>query len=133
MGKPIDKDDLEREQLLPSENAEPEQPDLPDPEGTPGPDGASRSLLLDGELEGLRSHWLDIQAAFVESPRDSVQDADRFIDELIGKLAEDLTRHRVSLQRTWNDGRGEDPDTENLRHALQEYRSFFNRLVDIEF
>ncbi len=46
---------------------------------------------------------------------------------LIQQLAEGLAQGRERLEAQW--GRGEDISTEDLRVALQRYRSFFRRLL----
>jgi hypothetical protein len=43
------------------------------------------------------------------------------------RLAESFARERSDLEQQWD--RGEDVSTEDLRVALQRYRSFFVRLV----
>jgi hypothetical protein len=43
------------------------------------------------------------------------------------KLSDVFTQEREKLEREWD--RGEDVSTENLRIALQRYRSFFDRLL----
>jgi hypothetical protein len=43
------------------------------------------------------------------------------------RLAEGFARERERLESQW--GRGEDISTEDLRVALQRYRSFFRRLL----
>jgi hypothetical protein len=43
------------------------------------------------------------------------------------QLAEGFADERGRLEETW--GRGEDVGTEDLRVALQRYRSFFRRLL----
>jgi hypothetical protein len=42
-------------------------------------------------------------------------------------LAATFAERREGLEQQWN--RGEQADTESLRVALREYRSFFNRLL----
>jgi hypothetical protein len=43
------------------------------------------------------------------------------------RLAESFAQERERLEAQW--GRGEDISTEDLRVALQRYRSFFQRLL----
>jgi hypothetical protein len=131
MAKEIEKEDLEREHLL-DDNAVPPSRTLPEHTAGERLDGGA-SLLKEEEIEQMRSHWQDIQADFVENPRTSVEEADHFLDELIGKIAEGFAGRRSTLARSWNDGEGDDLSTEKLRQVLQEYRTFFDRLTRIEF
>jgi len=45
------------------------------------------------------------------------------------RLAEIFTGERENLEQEW--GRGDDVSTEDLRLALQRYRSFFHRLLSV--
>jgi len=45
------------------------------------------------------------------------------------RLAEIFSDEREKLERQWD--RGEDISTEDLRIALQRYRSFFDRLLSV--
>ncbi len=56
-----------------------------------------------------------------------MQDADGLVAELMQRLAESFSEERSSLESQW-DGDG-DVSTEDLRVALQRYRSFFDRLL----
>jgi hypothetical protein len=89
--------------------------------------GESDSFLPQDRMEDLRERWDDIQAGFVDDPRNSVQKAHGLVSALVNELNETFTRERSGLESQWN--RGEDADTENLRVALQRYRGFFNRLL----
>ena len=76
---------------------------------------------------GFRTRWESIQTAFVDSPRQAVEDADGLVAELMQRLAQTFTQERESLEGQWS--RGDDVSTEDLRVALQRYRSFFERLL----
>jgi hypothetical protein len=86
-----------------------------------------RPLLDDGELERFRSRWDSVQVRFVDEPRGSVKDADALVAELMQRLAETFADERSGLESQWE--RGTDVSTEDLRVALQRYRSFFDRLL----
>lgn len=102
----------------------------------PGESGVSREtsgggatpLLSDREMTDLRSKWTDIQAGFVDEPRRSVEKADQLVASAIQRLAEGFARERASLETQWE--KGSDVSTEDLRLALQRYRSFFGRLLN---
>ena len=87
----------------------------------------SDSFLPTDRMEDLRERWDDVQAEFVDDPRDSVQKAHGLVSSLVNELNEVFTRERSGLESQWN--RGEEADTEDLRVALQRYRAFFNRLL----
>lgn len=85
------------------------------------------SFLPPDRMEDLRERWDDIQAGFVDDPRNSVQKAHGLVSSLVNELNDVFTRERSGLESQWN--RGEEADTENLRVALRRYRAFFNRLL----
>ena len=89
--------------------------------------GASTGLLEHGESENLRRRWSEIQGKFVDEPRSAVQQADVLVSDVIEKITQMFTDEHNSLESQWK--QGEDVSTEDLRKALQHYRSFFNRLV----
>ena len=86
-------------------------------------------LFAKDESEDLRRRWTDIQAAFVDEPRQSVENADSLVASAIKRLAEMFARERSSLEQQW--AQGGDVSTEDLRVALQRYRSFFDRLLSV--
>jgi hypothetical protein len=87
----------------------------------------STPLLNNVESEHFRIHWNEIQGKFVDEPRSAVQQADALVSEVIEKITQMFTSEHSSLESQWNQGM--DVSTEDLRKALQHYRSFFNRLV----
>jgi hypothetical protein len=84
-------------------------------------------LLEDHELQGILVRWKDIQAEFVDEPRRAVQDADALVAELMQRLAQMFAGEREQLESRW--AGGDDVSTEDLRHGLRRYRSFFERLL----
>ncbi len=87
----------------------------------------ARSLFADEDLSGLRSRWDDVQAAFVDSPKDCVQKADTLVAEVVEQLTTGFSEARARLEAQW--ARGEKVSTEDLRLALKRYRDFFQRLL----
>ena len=88
----------------------------------------SPAALLDHEVsEHLRARWGEIQAKFVDEPRSAVQEADALVSEVVTQITQMFDSEHTSLESQWK--QGEDVSTEDLRKALQHYRSFFNRLV----
>ena len=84
-------------------------------------------LLEDHELQSILVRWKDIQAEFVDEPRKAVQDADALVAELMQRLAQMFASEREQLESRW--AGGDDVSTEELRHGLRRYRSFFERLL----
>ena len=84
-------------------------------------------LLAADQANEFRASWETIQASFVDEPRRSVEQADALVADLMQRLANVFSDERRSLESQWD--RGEDVSTEDLRVALQRYRSFFDRLL----
>jgi hypothetical protein len=89
--------------------------------------GTYRPLLSGEQGEALRSRWERIQVEFVNEPRTAVEGADGLVSELMEQLSRQFSQVRADLEGQWN--RGEQVSTEELRVALQRYRSFFDRLL----
>jgi hypothetical protein len=81
---------------------------------------AGDPLVSAEEAERLRSRWTEIKGAFPDDPERSVAQASELLDEftrlLTGRLAVNL-------------GGDDKLSTEDLRIALQRYRTFFERLL----
>ena len=92
-----------------------------------GGDGADVALLDPADGERFRQRWSDVQARFVDDPQEAVRTADGLVAELMQSLASGFSEHKGRLESAWQSGGT--PDTEELRQALQRYRSFFNRLL----
>jgi hypothetical protein len=92
----------------------------------PGP-GGEVTLLDSADEDRFRQRWADAQARFVDDPQETVRSADGLVAELMQSLAQGFSEHKGRLEAQWQ--RGGDPDTEELRQALQRYRSFFDRLL----
>ena len=86
-------------------------------------------LFSETEVGDFRSRWGNIQTAFVDEPRHAVEDADNLVASLMKKLAEGFANERERLEKQWD--RGDNVSTEDLRVALQRYRSFFDRLLKV--
>jgi len=85
------------------------------------------NLLPEERLTSLREQWSAIQTSFVDEPKSSVEKADELVADVIQTLAQRFAEERDTLERQWSGG-GE-ASTEDLRKALQHYRSFFERLL----
>ncbi|HZN55769.1 MAG TPA: hypothetical protein VFB67_10670 [Candidatus Polarisedimenticolaceae bacterium] len=89
-----------------------------------------RALLLAEEsAEEFRQRWRAVQEGFVDEPRRAVKDADALVAEVMKRLTDVFSRERSGLEQQW--ARREEVSTEDLRVALQRYRSFFDRLLGV--
>ena len=94
------------------------------------PPGEARTMLFDEQAtRDFRMRWTDIQAAFVDAPRNAVERADSLVAETMKRLAEVFAAERANLEGQWD--RGDNVTTEDLRIALQRYRAFFDRLLNV--
>jgi hypothetical protein len=89
--------------------------------------GSSAVLLNHEESEQFRTRWNEIQGKFVDEPRSAVQQADVLVSDVIGQISQMFAKQQSALNDQWN--QGNEVSTEDLRKALQSYRSLFNRLV----
>ena len=86
-------------------------------------------LFSKSEMGDFRSQWSKIQTGFVDEPRRTVEDADKLVASVMQRLAEGFANERSGLEKQWD--RGDNVSTEDLRVALQHYRSFFDRLLNL--
>lgn len=87
-------------------------------------------LFEEDAARKFRSRWLAIQSKFVDDPGDSVKQADDLVADVIKSVTMNFANRRVSLEKQWNGG--DNTSTEDLRIALKQYRSFFDRLLTLE-
>ncbi|MER7913958.1 hypothetical protein [Streptomyces sp. NPDC096068] len=92
-----------------------------------GDDEHVPDLLGRADGDAYRKRWREIQGRFVDDPREAVHSADELVADVMKTLAAAFADHKQTLEGQWGEGR--DADTEALRVALREYRSFFNRLL----
>lgn len=91
--------------------------------------GDGAPLFPENELGELRRRWKDIQTAFVDEPRKALEQADGLVASAMKRLAEVFAQERSGLEQQWD--RGDNVSTEDLRVALQKYRTFFDRLLSV--
>ncbi|HET7487379.1 MAG TPA: hypothetical protein VFJ85_05575 [Acidimicrobiales bacterium] len=101
----------------------------PTPAEPPAGDGdeAPGALFVQEDSDEFERRWADVQAVFVDDPRAAVESADRLVAEVMQTLSDRFGAHKDSLEEQWSTG-GK-ADTEELRQALRQYRSFFQRLL----
>jgi len=93
------------------------------------PAGSDDALFAEHDLSDLRSRWNEVQATFVDDPRDCVQKADGLVSDTVEQLTSSFSHARSRLEEQWS--RGEEASTEDLRLALKRYRDFFDRLLAV--
>jgi hypothetical protein len=86
-------------------------------------------LFSESEMGDFRSQWGHIQTGFVDEPRQTVEEADKLVAAVMQRLAEGFANERSGLEKQWDSG--DNVSTEDLRVALQRYRSFFDRLLKL--
>jgi hypothetical protein len=86
-------------------------------------------LFSKPEMGDFRSQWSKLQTGFVDEPRRTVEIADKLVAAVMQRLAEGFANERSGLEKQWD--RGDNVSTEDLRVALQRYRSFFDRLLKL--
>jgi ornithine carbamoyltransferase len=96
--------------------------------GGEGEDLPPEGLFPTPEAAELRTRWRELQARFVDEPREAVQAADGLVTDVMRRLSERFTEERNRLEAQWS--RGDEVSTEDLRVALQRYRSFLERLLE---
>jgi hypothetical protein len=80
--------------------------------------------------EKFRTRWLAIQSKFVDDPKASVKEADDLVADVIQGITSSFADRRGTLEKNWNGG--SEASTEELRQALKQYRSFFDRLLSLQ-
>lgn len=89
----------------------------------------SDTLFGRDDVDGLRARWIELQASFVDEPRSAVQQADQLVAEVMQTMASMLSTSKHELEGQWQ--REGTADTEDLRQAMRQYRSFFDKLLHV--
>jgi hypothetical protein len=92
-----------------------------------GPGRESPAAADSADSAGSARRWPDIQAMFVDDPRASVEQAAGLVDDCVEALVVSIKERQHAMLSDW---RGTGTDTEQLRTALQRYRTFWSRLED---
>ncbi|HEY6646999.1 MAG TPA: hypothetical protein VI217_07915 [Mycobacterium sp.] len=106
-----------------------EQPEVATDSSTAEAEPSTGRSLFADDLSGLRSRWDDVQAGFVDDPKDCVQKADALVADVVERLTTGFSEARSRLEAQWD--RGEEASTEDLRQTLKRYREFFERLLAV--
>jgi hypothetical protein len=85
--------------------------------------------LLGTDPADVQDRWHDLQASFVDDPRDAVLRADSLLDEVMASVRQALESHIRQLQDLWKNT--DHNDTEQLRLALRSYRDALHKLLPL--
>ena len=81
------------------------------------------ALLLPAGSSAQR--WSEILTTFVDDPRGSVKMAADAVDSAIDEFVTSVRARQRALASSWQ---GSETDTEQLRTALREYRTFWHQV-----
>jgi hypothetical protein len=95
------------------------------PDAEPGP---TRAAPAAGDSTSPDARWHEILAMFVDDPRSSVELAASLVDDSAEALMTSVKERQHALLSAWQ---GDDAGTEEMRIALQQYRTFWNRIEDL--
>jgi hypothetical protein len=95
------------------------------PDAEPAPTPAS-PVADDSASPGAR--WHEILAMFVDDPRSSVELAAGLVDDSAEALVVSVKERQHALLSAWQ---GDGAGTEEMRIALQQYRTFWDRIEDL--
>jgi hypothetical protein len=65
----------------------------------------------------------------VDEPRRAIEGANKLVASVMQRLAEGFANQQEGLEKQWDPGNN--VSTEDLRIAMQRYRSFFDRLLKL--
>lgn len=85
------------------------------------------SYLERSQGDQSQKRWRQIQANFVDDPKNAVSEAHSLVSDLIDGIVEQFQREKTELEGRWS--KGDSVSTEDLRLCLQRYRDFFGRLL----
>jgi hypothetical protein len=85
-------------------------------------------LFEDEETERFRAQWQEVQARFVDEPQSAVREADSLLSSMMDELKSHIDSQKQSLDGEWD---RDTKDTEELRVAMQRYRSLFNQILSV--
>jgi len=92
--------------------------------------GHGTGLLPQDERDKLTLRLQHAVTGFVDGPRESVEEADRVLEEVTARFTEAMARSRRTVRATLRSADGKDSgDTEQLRLALRDYRALAERLL----
>ena len=102
------------------------------------PDTPTPQPLLPADAhDKLASRLHQAVSDFVDEPRAAVEEADHVVEEVTARLTDAVAERHRTLRSAWQptkepdqpDKTAADPDTEQLRLALRDYRALAERLL----
>jgi hypothetical protein len=81
-----------------------------------------------GDIASAEVPWNEIKAMFVDDPRASIERAAGLVDDRVEELVASVRERQHSMRSAWQANHA---GTEELRVALQHYRTFWNSLEDL--
>lgn len=106
-----------------------DEPTFTEAQQQPAPQQEARTNLFeDQEIEQFRVQWREVQACFVDEPRTAVRDADSLLSTMMDELKSHIDEQKRTLDGEWN---RDTKDTEELRVAMQRYRSLFDQILSV--
>ncbi|WP_199827277.1 hypothetical protein [Streptomyces xylophagus] len=85
-------------------------------------------LVPPGDRDKLPLRLQQALNTFVDDPRQAVEEADAVFDEVVTQFTDSLAERRRVLRAGWQD-QDTDPQTEELRLTLRQYREITERLL----
>ena len=121
--------DLAAEQHIPAEVAAPEPQPHPAAKSNTSANQveATTPFFEKQERDRIRTEWREVQAQFVDDPRDAVTRAGALVTDTVQHLTRLLTDRKQSLDTRWTNN--DSVDTEALRQTLRDYRSLLDQLL----
>jgi hypothetical protein len=89
---------------------------------------ATDAIWSDGDAQGFRTRWHEVQLRFVDDPRAAAQEAEELAGAAVEALTTAVTAHRDRLAGWHSASNG---GTEELRLAILRYRDFLDRVLDL--
>ncbi|HMG29395.1 MAG TPA: hypothetical protein VK585_04680 [Jiangellaceae bacterium] len=83
--------------------------------------------LAEGATETMRARWQELQLRFVDDPSGVAGEARSLVGEAVQAVTGALADQQRRLD-SWSSAEG--GDTEQLRVVVQQYREFFDRVLD---
>jgi hypothetical protein len=86
------------------------------------------TLWLEGDAQGFRERWREVQLRFVDDPHGAAQEAEALVNDAVDALTSALRSRREEYAGWHGTGRN---DTEELRMAVRRYRELLDRLLAV--
>ncbi len=86
------------------------------------------TLWSEGDAQGFRARWREVQLRFVDDPHGAAQEAEALVNDAVDALTSALSARREEYAAWRGTGRN---DTEELRVAVRRYRELLDRLLAV--